>query len=361
MQDLNPIQLAAVILTLVGVMVAFLVGTAVIDGVASASETPGEVEDRFASPLVDTGSAASFEDTSYFSGEVTQLYRVNDSTGKAIELRGASDSKYQTSKSVTLPSDNTWTVSVHAAFNDSYGTSNGTVYSVNGRLMLQYDNSSQQWVGWYYDEDTRYSHRINVSASNQPDTLQNVQLVGNGSHVAIYRNNTRGEVADLSVEKHEDALDTSNWAGRQDELRGYDAALNQSQRQRLIDSPVQPLDSVTPDWRVYFDTTSDGSEPVYFTDSTLSLSNTSVAAGLPGNVLSGGSDYSVDLDSGSITALAGGLLDGAPTAFVHYEFTPNTAVSDLTTDIGGSMQLFAVVPIVMIAGLLFVTLNKFRE
>lgn len=361
MQDYNPLQLAAVILTLVAVMVAFLVGTAVIDGVASGAETPGEVEDRVSSPLVDTDSSVSFEDTAYFSGEVTELYRVNDSTGEAIELRGAGDSEYRTTSSVSLSSDDTWTVSVHAGWNESYGTTNGTVYSVGGRLVLQYDNATQQWVGWYYDESTRYSHRINISATRQPGTLQNIQLVGNGTHVAIYRNNTRGGVADLSVEEYEDALNASNWAGRQDEFRGYDAALNQSQRQSLIDSPVQPLDSVSPTWRVYFDETGDGSEPVYFTGASLSLSNTSVASGLPGNVLSGGVDYSVDLRSGSITALASGVLDGAPTAFVHYEFTPNTAVTDLTDDIGGSMQLFAVVPIVLIAGLLFVTLNKFNE
>lgn len=362
MDDINPLQLAAVIITLIGVMVAFLVGTAVIDGVSTSAEQQQEAVDKSSSPLVEVGEAVGFQDTSYFVGDVTTVYQVKDSTGEAIRLTGASDSMYRTSESIEIADDDTWTVSVHASWDDSRDTTNGTVVSLNGRVLVQYDNASQQWVGWYYDESTRASHRVNVSATTQPGSLQAVQVVSNGTHVAIYRNNTRGEVDDLRVERSEEpVMPASNWAGRQDELRGYDTALNASSRQSLVDSPVAPVAGESPTYRVLFDELDAGSEPVYFSDAELEVSNASAAVGLPGSVLSSGTDYAVSLAYGSITALDGGRLDGAPTAFVEYEFEPGQAVSDLTRDIGGSMQLFAVVPIVLVAGLLFIVLNQFNE
>lgn len=363
MDDFNPMQIAAVIVVLIGVMVAALVGTAVIDGVSSSAQSNSQPVMKSASPLVTTGEASSFHDTSsYFSGEVAAVLQVKDSTGEAIKLRGAGDSTYRSSSPIAFASDSTWTVSVFASWNNSFGTTNGTVYSLNGRLILQYNNATQQWVGWYYDEGDRDSYRVNVSATAQPGGLQNIQLVGNGTHFAIYRNNTRGEVADLSAESSEDPLvNASNWAGRQEELRGYDDNFSASARQALIDSPILPVNGHERTFRVMFDGTGDGSEPVYFTDASLSLSNTSVASGVAGNVLSAGTDYSVDLGSATITALSGGKLDGAPTAFVEYRFLPNKAVSSLTNDIAGSMELFAVVPLVMVAGMLFFVLYQFSE
>jgi hypothetical protein len=363
MPDLNPKQAVGVMLAVILVMVTFLVGSSILGSVASVgSETSGGGEQaRTASPLVDLGSAVEFQDTSYFAGEVLGITSVTDSTGQAIRLHGRPDSTYQSDSAIQFATDRNWTVGVHAEFNGSYGTTNGTVYSLNGRVLLQYDTSSQQWSAWYYDEATRSSHVVNVSATRQPGALQPVHVVANGSHLAIYRNNTRGEVADLSVDRSQNPLlNASNWAGRQDELTGYDTALNASQRQAAINDPVLPLSSVSPSFRVMFDEQSP-SFPVYFTGASISVSNASFVSGLSGTVLSEGSDYAADVADGTITALDGGRLDGAPTVFVNYQFKPNAAVSGLTDDISGSLELFAVVPIALIGLLVFGALNRMQS
>lgn len=354
-------QAIGLLVGVIVIMVVALVGMTVIDGVIDVSPS-GETESRSASPLVTVDSPVSFADTSLFAGKVESVDRVRDSAGYALKLRGAPDSEYQSDQSFKIANDGTWTVSVHTAWNDSYGTTNGTVYSLDGRVLLQYDNTTSQWIGWYYDESTTYSHRVNVSATNQPGKLQNIQIVGNGTHIAIYRNNTRGEVADLGVERYEDPLlDASHWAGRQDELRGFDTAANASVRQQLIDSPVKPLNGQERRYRVMFDEGGGSTEPVYFTGASLSLSNTTYMPGLAGNDLLEGADYSVNLEEGSITALRGGDLDTAPTVFVEFTYTPNQAASELGSSIAGSFELFAIVPVVFLAVLVFVVVGSLQD
>lgn len=354
-------QAIGLLIGVVAIMVVALVGITIMDGVVAVGPG-GQTTSQSSSPLIAVDSPASFADTDLFAGEVESVNRVRDSTGRALLLRGASDSTYQTSTQLTIANDKTWTVSVHAEYNNSYGTTNGTVVSLDGRVLLQYDNATQEWIGWYYDEGSRYSHRVSVAAPDQPGSLATVQLVSNGTHLAIYNNNTRGGVANLGVERYDDPLlNASNWAGRQDELRGYDAALSASDRQQLIDSPVQPLNGEQRRYRVMFDEGSGTSEPVYFTSAKLSLSNTTYMPGLAGNTLTEGVDYSVNTEDGEITALDGGRLDTAPTVFVDYSYTPNKAASDLGNSIAGSFELFAIVPVAFVAFILFGALGSLRE
>jgi len=361
MADFNPTQIVAVLVTLLVIMVTVLVGVAIMDGITGVGGS-GEPESRASSPLVSTGDAVSFADTSLFAGSVKRVDNVRDSTGHSLGLRGSPNSTYESDTTFTVADDSTWTVSSWQAWNQSYGTTNGTVYSLNGRLILQYNNSSQQWVGWYYNESSRFSHRVTVAATSQPGSLQNVQLWSNGTHFTIYRNNTRGTVADLRVESHDDPLlNASNWAGRQDELRGYDTALNASSRQALIDKPVQPLAGHSPRFRIMMDEGSGSTEPVYFADATLTLENTSYVNGLPGNNLNEGSDYTVNLEDGTITALVNGQLDGAPTVFVAYTYNPGGAASGLANDIAGAYEFFAIVPIVFVAMVLISAVSAVRE
>jgi hypothetical protein len=360
MPDLSPRQAVGALVALIAIMVTFLIGTAVFGGVASVS-TGGGLQAKIASPLVEVGDAVSFQDVSYFAGEVVGITQVNDSTGRALQLRGAPDSTYQSSGDIQFASDETWTVEVHTAWNQSFRTTNGTVYSLDGRVLLQYDNASQQWIGWYYDESTTSSHRVEIPATSQPGSLQAVHLVANGSHFAIYRNNTRGEVENLSVAGSEDPLlNASNWAGRQDELTGFDDALNASQRQHTIDNPVLPLNGANRTFRVMFDE-GGSSLPVYFTAQSLSLSNTSFRTGVPGTVLSRGADYAVDAAEGTITALAGGRLDTAPTVFVSYDLQPNQAAKKLTDDIANSFELFAILPVAIVGLLVMGAINRLQE
>ena len=329
----------------------FFVGASLFSNLATQADAT-EVTDERADPLVTVDQPETFEDdVGYWSGEIRQVYRVNDSTGLALELTGASDSTYTSDQSVKFADDGTWTISVWAEWNDSYNTTNGTVYSLDGKVALQYDNQTSQWVGWYYNESSTDSYRVNASAPEQPNTLTNIQLSHNGTHFAIAVNGTTGEVDNTTVSSIEDPLqNTDNWAGRQEELRGYDDGdLSAAQSQQLIDKPVQPLNNANRTFRVMFDQGSGNTEPVYFSSSTLTLSNSTYVSGHPGHVLTEGTDYEIDAGAGTITALSGGLLDTAPTAFVYYRLAVNPAVMSWTDAIEDGWMILTIMPILLIA------------
>lgn len=354
-QPIWALIIGSVALVVVGIIM--LLGLTVVGGITDGVSEAGPPENRTSDALFTDSDGnlkdglyrdglifdtyVSFQSTFVTDGDVLQVYHVNDSTGDTIRLRGADDSQFQSNEDIEFASDDTWSVATWGEWNNSYGTTNGTLLSLNGRVLIQYDNQSQQWIGWWYDDGSRDSYNVTVSSTNQPGTLEHITLVHNGTHLAIYRNNTQGDVVNTTGDNTADPLlNASNWAGRIEESRGYDDALNSSQRQQLRDSPVLPLNGANRTFRLMYDQGSGDRVSVYFTGSSATLQNTTWTDGHPGTVLTEGTDYELDVGDGDISPNDGGRLDGAPVAWVDYEFEPSDFVAALIPGIRSGFTLF---------------------
>ena len=308
------------------------------------------------SPDPITGEAVEFADTQGPSS-VLGVYSVEDSTGYGLYLTGASDSYYQSKESVNLAADDTWSVSTWARVNASATSDTMTAVSANGRVLIQYNGSTSEWVGWYYDDGTGNSYRLSGSAPNQPGNLSLVTVTSNATHVVLYRNTTQLDVRDISTSSVEDAeLNASNWHGTLDETRVFDDYTNASEQSDLHSNPVAPRPDRTRTARLTFDEGSGSTTAIYFTGTVATLSNHTWVDGLEGHELTDGVDYTLNQDSGTITALDGGRIDGAPVVWVTYRYEGLNDVGVVARNMNGAFELFGTSVLVIPATAVLATL-----
>jgi len=326
--------------------VVLLVGVSLVDGVVSGIGGQAGPVNTSASPDPVTGQAVSFEDT---SGEatVTQVYDVVDSRGYAVALTGASDSYVQTDSDVTLTSDATWSVSTYAAVDATATGTTMTALSVDGRILLQYNGTAGSWAAWYYNESSRNSYRVSVTAPD-PTNLTRIEARHNGSALTIYRNTTQGTTATTGTSNTADAWpDATNWDGRLDETRTFDDPLPSSERASLVTNPVGPAPGTNRTARLMYDQGGGTTTPIYFAGADATLSNASWVGGLPGASLTEGADYELDTGAGTITALANGRIGGAPVVWIDYRYNPADEVASLGQTLVESYGIFGVAALVI--------------
>lgn len=303
-----------------------------------------------------TGEAVEFADTAGPS-KVLAVYSVKDSTGYGVFLTGAADSYYQSKKKVNLASDDTWSVSTWAEVAAAGENDTMTAVSADGRVLIQYNGSTSEWVGWYYDDGTGNSYRLAGGAPNQPGNLTLVTVTANASHVVLYRNATQLDVQSVTTDAVENAdLGAGNWHGTLDETRVFDDFTNASEQSTLHSEPVAPRPRRDRTARIMFDEGSGSVADIYFTGTAATLSNHSWVSGLAGHELTDGADYTLNQHSGTITALDGGKIDGAPVVWVTYRYEGLNDVGVVARNIGRSFELFGESVIVIPAAALLATL-----
>lgn len=343
-------------IALVVFTLTLLLGMTLVGSIAAeiGGAPPGN---KTVSPDPATGTAVEFAETEGAS-EVLEVYQVQDSTGRAIALTGAPDSYYQSRERVDLAADDTWSVSTWARVDSGAAGETMTAISANGRVLIQYNGTSGEWVGWYYDDGTGNSYRLAGAAPNQPQNLSLVTLTANGTHVTLYRNTTQLDTQSVTTAAVESAeLNATGWNGVLDEARVFDDATNASEQATLHANPVAPRPARNRTARLMFDEGSGKTTAIYFTPTVADLSNTTwVASGLPGHTLDEGTDYEIDADSGTITALAGGRIDGAPVVWIDIRYKSLNAVGEVGAAISGAFGLFGasvlVVPAVAVLAVL---------
>ncbi len=338
-------DLPSVIVTLVVIGVILFTGTYIANGVVQNDPGGGDVSQ----PAMLDGT-----DWTTLGDSIGKNEQVYNSLGYAINLTGSSDSYFRSTEDIDVANDDTWTVSTWAAANSS--SSERTVVSLEGEIIITYDAAAGNWTGWYYDEGDRDSYTVNVSASS-PNSLTNVMLVRDGETLTIYENNTAGESVDLSGDNIVDAPITSdNWDGRIDEVRTFDDALSSSQRNSLHSDPVAPLAGTNRTARIMFDEAGKDNQLLFFAPGKVTTSNAAYSDGLDGSKMDGVSvwnditsqtDYRWDKTGPRIRAVDGGELDGAPVAYVSYRTQSNldTFADDWTQTIQMAAILFILLPL----------------
>jgi len=342
---------------LVVLTITLLFGMLFVGQTASDLGETGDISNKTASPDPVTGQAVTFEDSDGAS-EILQVYQVNDSTGYAIELTGADDSFYESNSNIDLASDGNWSVSTWARVDDDAGDENMTAVSANGRVIIQYNGSDGNWSVWYYDDGTGNSYVLETDAPDQPGNLTLVTATANNTHIKVYRNDTLAATENLSTSSVEDAdLNATNWDGTLDETRVFDDGTNDSEQSDLYNNPVAPRPERNRTARLMFDEGSGDRTAIYFTPTYADLSNhTWVTTGLDGHILTDGTDYTLNQDSGTITALDGGRIDGAPVVWIDYQYQALDDVGQGGKNMGGAFGLFGQAVIVIPAIAVLVTL-----
>lgn len=312
-------DLPNVILIVVISFIILLLGVAVTNPIAeqtSAVDTSDTVK------LNDAGEWTTISDT------VGTEPTVYNSRGYAVALSGASDSYVQSTEAVDITANDTWTISNYASVNQTAASDTRVALSLDGTLAVTYNGTAGEWRAWYYDSGSRDSYTLAVPAPNQPGALTNLQVVANSTHLSLYRDNDAQDAVAIGSESVSAApTDAANWRGRLDETRTFTAALNASQRQRLVDAPVGPHRTGDRALRAMYDEPERATQRAFWSTASIQTSNVSYRAGLPGeemdqasgwNNLTGRSDYVWQPDGPRIAAVTGGALDEAPVAYVDW-------------------------------------------
>lgn len=309
--------------------------------------------------LDDTGTYTQIESVAGYN-EV-----VRNSRGLAVNLTGSDDSYVQTTNSLDIASSENFSVSVWAQVDNGSESKTMTAASLNGRVVIAYNGSQGNWTAWYYDEGDRTSYRANVSAPDQPQNLTNIQVVFNTTDMRIWRNNTSGEVQDITIDQHAAQPNGTNWDGRLDELRTFNSTLNASDRGDVYNKPIFAQPGTDRTARVMFDEPNKDTQSVFFAPGVrMDVNNGTFSQGLPGqkaevknvqNDLAGESDYVWDTDGPRIKPLFGGELDGAPVAYITYE--RETALSEMQDSWISYVAVASLLPLVLVLG---VILNRVR-
>lgn len=358
----NPVQ---VIITVIILSVALAVGVVVMDGVLAGAGEEGAGEATLTAetvPLDPTGGWVRI-DTGTGTNET-----VYNSRGYAVNLTGTNDSYVQSRDTYQIAEDDTWTVAASGYVDADAENDTMTLVSVNGRVIIDYNGSgaTNQWTAWYYDDGSRNSYRVNVSAPNQPASLTQVSVRSNSTHLTIYRNGTQGETVALSGDSIADAnVNATNWNGRLDELRTYDDALTASQISTLHSQPNHPIAGTNQTSRAMFDEPGRSTQRLFFTNTELTTSNVTYSAGWPGEVMDGASlwnsitsetDYEWDTNGPKIRPVSGGELDEAPVAYVDYD--KEDATDAVVQGYVRSIGIAALLPLLFVSLLVVVRLRN---
>lgn len=355
---------ARVVITAIAISALLLLGFAILSPLADVASDAEDAGARDEAVLLDGTNFVSL-DSGVGTDEV-----VRDSRNFSVRFTGAPDSHLSSDADIDLASGNNWTVTSGVAINDSaLAADNMTVLGAGDPdLIVRYHNRSGQRANYTaYILATSDTFRVNVSADGTNATrLQHVFVNRSGDNVTIRRNTTLGESVNVTQDtgNFQGSLNAShenNLHGRMDETRVFNSSLNASQRQALINDPVGPLPNATRTARIMYDEGSGATVDIFFTDTQATISNASFAAGYDGQILTEDTgiqsgDYRWLNDGPQLRAVADGEIDGAPVAYVEYNFKGD--VKELTDRIGDGLVLGAVILIVMFAGVILRTLRS---
>jgi len=350
-------DLPDVILVAIIAFVILFVGVSVLSTTADVSgestTTTGDSERVEVSQTLDgSGSKYSLNDG---VGENETLY---DSRGFAVNLSGADDSYVQSDSNIQFERDENWTVATWA-YVDSDASGNMTVLDLNGRVVLGYNHTATNWTLWYYDDGTTNSYQLELNAPDQRGVYTHLSVVGNDTHVSFYRNNSQSTSQNISDTSVVNApVNSSNFDGRLEETRTFDDALNDSQRQRLIDGPIEPQPGWNRTTRIMFDEPYASKQLILFSGASLETSNVTFSSGFAGSEVDA-ANYSWSNDGPQVSV---DPQTNYPVVYIDYDFTATgLTVDTLTGPVGSTIILAGLIPVILILGYVALKLGGFRS
>lgn len=280
-------------------------------------------------------------------GTVENITFATTSLEDQVRLSGASDSYVEASGS--METDDTWALCSWAAADQSVvdGDESRTIVGYD-TATVYYNGTSDEYVGWWYDEGARETYDATVPAPD-PTNQSLVCMDHNATHLTIARNTTVGQEIETSGSPTVADPPGDNWHGTLEETRVLDYSLATAQRQELVDNPVLALnDSSAPVARLTYDVRdrSTTSVPVYFAGSSAKISNASFEDGFDAVPIDEGVDYSLSgVFSPKFEVLDGGVLDDdGEVAYVTFIAGggPFNILGQLQTTGGAALSLLVV-------------------
>jgi len=339
--DLGDVALAIVVFG-----VALLIGVSVwstMAGMAAQQSTNGD-RVQTAQPI-DGDSWYSLSNTDGVNETVLS------SRGYAVNLTGASDSFVQSNSNIDIATDDNWTVATWARVDPDAASRNMTVLSVNGRLVFGYNGSSGNWTAWYYDDGSRDSYELEVTAPGAAGNWTHLTATATNDSVTLYRNNSAQDSVDLNQSSSVSSpVNSTNFDGRLEETRTFDDVLNSSERAELIASPVAPQRGLNRTSRIMYDEPYANQQLILFSGASLEQSNVTFADGFDGRKLSE-SEYEWNTVGPRLKVTA-----ALPVAYVDYTIRslgPGTVVPELNNALGFA----ALLPLLLIIGLMLTYLR----
>lgn len=324
-------RVVGAILTGLAIALVIMVGSIVLVGFWDTGANADNTE------AVEIEATDTWIDVGYDQRGVNE--RVYDSTGTAVSLSGSSSSYFEAQQDVTFTTDANWTVSTWAAA-DSGVSDERAVVSLDGRVVIAYNASTDEWVGWYYDESTTASYELRANAQSQPSSLENVQFAANGTHLALYAGSTAtpDDTAVLDGSSYAEAPSAQNWDGRIDEVRTWGGALDEANRSAVRDDPTGALPATNHTARIMFDEHwRTDSQLLLYADGRVDLNDATISSnGLAGTLMDRGDDYEWRVGGSDLYVYSSGRLAQDPVAYVLWDDAETT-----TDDVEDSWWSFA--------------------
>jgi len=326
---------------------AALIGL-VMSAFFAAAGGGGVVEFRETAVSLDGGSAD-------LPGANETNVSAAQSLGTAAQLDGSADSYVTSDTAPDVAGD--WSLSTHARVRDT--TSTQIVYSDDARVLL-YNGSANEYVGVWYDSATGETYAVREVADS-PESRTHLVLTKNSSQpdtLRLYEGSSGVATTNTATDA---TFRGGNLNGTLEETRVFNDSLTSAERQTLADSPTAPLPNGDRAYRVMYDAYSlPATFPAFFSGASTNVGDIQLADGAAGEATTQGTDWA--LSSGSVLALDGGSLDGAPVVYVSYtgEFGALIGILEtLQTVVSGGVNLLVVGTIIVAAAYLLRTYDSF--
>lgn len=330
------------------IVITLMIGVSVLDTMQSEAGGGGDEITRQAALLQDDGEYVTLNNG---KGTGETVYKT---TGYAVNLTGASDSYIESTADVDVATSDTWTISVWAYVDEGSGNDEMIAASVDGRAVISYNGTANQWEGWYYDDGSRNSYEVNITTSgNEVGNFTNVMLWHNNGNLAILRNNESSNLVSTSGGSTVSApVTANNWNGRLEELRTFDDALNNSERNTIINTPVEQMPNSDPTARAMFDQPGRDTQLLLYTDADIETSNVTYSDGFAAQEMQGdgnlvGADYRWEELGPKVAPIEGEELSGAPVAYVSYDLSVRGA-DKVVSSWSNFTDIASLVPVILI-------------
>jgi len=211
----------------------------------------------------------------------------------------------------------------------------------NSSILLMYDSGT--WLA-HYDNGT---HDATVTLpANKPGELTPVMVMyrdGTGLLLAA-ENNVSSPVP---LTQSESAYPQPEaWNGTVDEVRFFSSSPPNATAKTYMNDPVAPLPNTDETARVMFDENSGDTAPVYWADTTATVTNGAWGDGAvnPSGKISAGNDYVYGVNPLTVQIANNGYLAGAPVVHASWEAGLPLPL-DLSGLIGVMMALYLVIEV----------------
>jgi hypothetical protein len=158
---------------------------------------------------------------------------------------------------------------------------------------------------------------VSVSEANATKLLP-VCVVHENQQLQVHTNVSSGTAVATGTSNAAYPGSTSDWNGTIEETRGYDYAVNASQRSEYHSDPTLAVTGPAPQWRLTYDTRGSlgGTLPVHFASGDATVTNATLVSGFSDPGINAGSDYKLAGDS--IEILNGQLDANGEVLFIEF-------------------------------------------